>query len=122
MASTFFSSASIGSVSAVILFLMTFLPYIIIVSLGTVLSASGKFFASLSLSTAFCYAWQFILRLELQEQSLSFAHIFAGDFSQNDFKFSIFMIILDMILYALIGSFVLKFMRGELAKVSIAQK
>lgn len=103
MASTFFSSASIGSVSAVILFLMTFLPYIIIISLGSVLSLSGKFFASLSVSTAFCYAWHQILRTELQYRSVSFENAFEGSFAENDLKFGICMIILDIILYASIG-------------------
>jgi hypothetical protein len=103
MSSTFFSTASIGSVSTVILFLMTFLPYIIIISLGAVLSSSGKFFASLSLSTAFCYAWHYIFRIELQEKPLSFANAFAGDIASNDFKFGIFMIVFDTILYAAIG-------------------
>lgn len=45
MVSTFFTSASIGSVSAVILFLTTFLPYIIIISLGATLNNSWKFVA-----------------------------------------------------------------------------
>lgn len=45
MISTLFSSASIGSVSAVILFLMTYMPYIVIIALGTTLSACSKFLA-----------------------------------------------------------------------------
>lgn len=45
MCSMFFQSASIGSVSTVILFLTTFLPYIIIISLGATLSFASKFFA-----------------------------------------------------------------------------
>lgn len=43
MGSTFFSSASIGSVSTVILFLTTFLPYIIVVALGTTLTSKYRF-------------------------------------------------------------------------------
>lgn len=113
MASTFFSTASIGSVSAVILFLMTFLPYIIIISLGSVLSSFGKFLASLSLSTAFCFAWQYIFRTELQEKSLGFFNALAGDFAENDFKFGLVMIIFDIFLYAAIGHFVQKFTKGE---------
>jgi hypothetical protein len=45
MTSTFFSSASIGSVAGVIFFLTTFLPYVVIISLGATLSGMGKFFA-----------------------------------------------------------------------------
>jgi hypothetical protein len=112
MASTFFSTASIGSVSTVILFLMTFLPYIIIISLGAVLSTIGKFLASLSLSTAFCYAWHYILRVELQEKNLTFSNAFSGSFAENDFKFGLTMIMLDIILYAAIGYLVQKYTKG----------
>lgn len=113
MSSTFFSTASIGSVSTVILFLMTFLPYIIIISLGAVLSTFGKFLASLSLSTAFCYAWHYILRVELQEKPLTFGNAFSGDITENDLKFGMFMIVFDMFLYATIGYFVQKFTKGN---------
>lgn len=113
MASTFFSTASIGSVATVILFLMTFLPYIIIISLGAVLSMFGKFVASLSLSTAFCYAWHYILRTELQERALTFGSAFTGDFFDNDFKFGLTMIVFDTFLYAIIGHLVLKYARGK---------
>lgn len=113
MASTFFSTASIGSVATVILFLMTFLPYIIIISLGAVLSTFGKLLASLSLSTAFCYAWHYILRMELQEKPFGFANALSGDISDNDFKFGLVMIIFDIFLYAAIGYFVQKFTKGE---------
>lgn len=113
MASTFFSTASIGSVSTVILFLMTFLPYIIIISLGAVISGFTKFIASLSLSTAFCYAWHYILRVELQEKPLTFSNAFSGSFSENDFKFGLMMIIVDIFIYAVIGHLVQTFTRGE---------
>lgn len=113
MASTFFSTASIGSVSTVILFLMTFLPYIIIISLGAILSVFGKFLASLSLSTAFCYAWHYILRVELQEKPLTFSNAFSGSITENDLKFGLVMIIFDIFLYALVGYFVQKFAKGK---------
>lgn len=113
MASTFFSTASIGSVSTVILFLMTFLPYIIIVSLGTVLSTFGKFIANLSFATAFCYGWHYIFRTELQESPLTFSNAFSGSLSENDFKFSVAMIIFDAIIYAVIGYLVQTFMKGK---------
>lgn len=113
MTSTFFSTASIGSVSTVILFLMTFLPYIIIISLGAILSPLGKFFASLSLSTAFCYAWHYIFRVEIQLRSLNFSNAFAGDILENDFMYGLIMIFFDIFLYAAIGHLVQKFTKGK---------
>lgn len=113
MASTFFSTASIGSVSAVILFMMTFLPYIIIVSLGAVLSSFGKFLASLSLSTAFCYAFHYVSRSELQTRPITISSFFEGDFATNDLKFGLAMLIFDTVIYTLIGCIVLKFSKGS---------
>lgn len=101
--STFFSSASIGSVSAVIIFLITFMPYIIMVSLGTTLSFGLKFLPNFSVSTAFCYACQVIMRYELQQKEISFATAFEGSLRDNDLKFAIFMMLLDIKLYFFIG-------------------
>jgi ABC-type multidrug transport system ATPase subunit len=122
MASTFFSTASIGSVSTVILFLMTFLPYIIIISLGAVLSSFGKFLASLSLSTAFCFCWHYILRVELQEKKLTFSNAFSGDFAENDFKFGLAMIVFDIVLYAVIGYFVQKYTKDDSTFYKVERK
>uniref|UniRef100_A0A2M4A096 Putative abc transporter n=1 Tax=Anopheles triannulatus TaxID=58253 RepID=A0A2M4A096_9DIPT len=103
MCSVFFNSASSGSVSSVILFLITFLPYILIISLGTTLSAVGKFFANLSFSTAFCYAWRHVMRMEMQNRGASFANAFRGDLANNDLKYGILMILLDAVIYFAIG-------------------
>lgn len=61
------------------------------------------FLQSLSISTAFCYAWHYILRLELQGVHLDFSNAFSGTMATNDLKFGITMIIVDLILYAVIG-------------------
>ncbi|XP_053667952.1 glucosylceramide transporter ABCA12 [Anopheles marshallii] len=103
MCSMFFSSASIGSVSSVILFLITFLPYIIIISLGATLSTVGKLIANLSFSTAFCYAWRHVMRMELQQRGANFSSAFRGAIADNDLKFGILMILLDAVIYFAIG-------------------
>ncbi|XP_035898665.1 ATP-binding cassette sub-family A member 12 [Anopheles stephensi] len=103
MCSMFFSSASIGSVSSVILFLVTFLPYIIIISLGATLSTVAKFVANLSFSTAFCYAWRHVMRMELQHRGANFSSAFRGAIEDNDLKFGILMILLDALIYFTIG-------------------
>ncbi|XP_055631846.1 glucosylceramide transporter ABCA12 [Toxorhynchites rutilus septentrionalis] len=103
MCSMFFASASIGSVSTVILFLATFLPYIIIISLGAVLSFGSKVVASLSFSTAFCYAWRHLMRMELQHRTPDFTSAFGGSIEDNDLMFGIVMMLLDAIIYFLVG-------------------
>jgi ABC-type multidrug transport system fused ATPase/permease subunit len=123
MSSSFFSTASIGSVSTVILFLMTFLPYIVIISLGATLSSFGKFLASLSLSTAFCYAWHYIFRTELQEQSLTFSNAFdEHENIDNDLKFGLIMIVIDTVLYATIGYLYQKYSSDDFRFVHVERK
>jgi hypothetical protein len=72
--------------------------------LGAVLNSFGKFVAGLSLSTAFCYAWHYIFRTELQHKNLTLFNAFEGDANEeNDFRFGVFMILLDTLIYAAIG-------------------
>ncbi|XP_058118442.1 glucosylceramide transporter ABCA12 [Anopheles ziemanni] len=113
MCAMFFSSASIGSVSSVILFLTTFLPYILIISLGATLSAVGKFFANLSFSTAFCYAWRHVMRMELQHRGASFMSAFQGTIADNDLKYGILMILLDAAIYFTIGYLYQRFKQDD---------
>lgn len=57
---------------------------------------------SLSFSTAFCYAWRHIVRLELQQRSADFMAL-KGSYQENDLAFGIVMMLLDAVLYYLIG-------------------
>lgn len=113
MVSTFFSTASIGSVSTVILFLMTYMPYILIITLDAVLSLWAKAATSLSFATAFCYVWRYIMRAELQQRPLTFANAFDGSLESNEFKFGFIMICIDLILYAIIGYLCERFKSNE---------
>ncbi|XP_058056343.1 glucosylceramide transporter ABCA12 [Anopheles bellator] len=113
MCSVFFSSASIGSVSSVILFLITFLPYIIIISLGATLSAAGKLVANLSFSTAFCYAWRHVMRMELQHRGANFVTAFQGSLADNDLKYGILMILLDAAIYFTVGYLFQRFRQDD---------
>ncbi|XP_055389655.1 phospholipid-transporting ATPase ABCA1 [Condylostylus longicornis] len=102
MCSTIFASASIGSVASAILFLMTFLPYIIIICLDTKLSKFMTFIVNLSLSTSFCYAWEHVMRQELQATGMSYGQAF-NEGLEGEFTYGVCMLILDGILYAIIG-------------------
>lgn len=55
------------------------------------------------MSTAFCSAWRHIIRYELQQKDLSFNNAFSGATSTNDLKLGIFMLLVDTVLYAIIG-------------------
>jgi hypothetical protein len=115
MVSAFFSMATIGSVATVIIFLITFMPYIIIISLDAALSSFFYFTVNLSSSTAFCYCWQYILRVELQQRPLTFAWLINEDFAENDLLYGIIMMTFDAIIYAIIGFFAYR-NKGEICE------
>lgn len=112
---TLFTSASIGSVSAVIIFLITFTPYIIIVSLDTKLSFGLKVLPNLSFSTAFCYAFQTIMRYELQQKPLYVSSVFSGSMYENELQFAVVMILVDTVIYFVVGSLVQRFYCSDLS-------
>lgn len=53
------------------------------------------------------------MRLELQQRPLTFTNAFDGTFEQNEFKFAFLMIIVDLILYAIIGYLYERFTNDE---------
>lgn len=77
---------------------------------------------SLSISTAFCYAWHYILRLELQQREFTFLNAFDGSFESNDFKFGVTMIVIDLILYTIVGYMYERFTDDEFKFHQVATK
>ncbi|XP_067640945.1 glucosylceramide transporter ABCA12 [Eurosta solidaginis] len=112
MCSTFFTSATIGAVATALLFFITYCPYIIVLLFDTHLNSFENFCINLSFTTAFSYAWSHIMRMELQEIGLTFEQVFDEGFS-GQFAFSLIMVIVDGIIYAIIGYLVRRYMDDE---------
>ncbi|XP_058985855.1 ATP-binding cassette sub-family A member 13-like [Musca domestica] len=102
MCSTFFNSATIGAVATTVLFFISFCPYIIVLLFDAQLNSLQNFLINLSFTTAFSHGWSHIMRMELQEVGLSFEAVFREGL-RGEYGFSFFMLILDLILYAVIG-------------------
>lgn len=112
MCATFFSSATVGSVSTSILFLISFCPYILFILFDAKLSTLENFLLNLSFTSAFSQGWNHILRMELQEVGLNFQDAFANGLS-SDFAFSLATMIFDLFLYAVVGYLVQHWARDE---------
>lgn len=84
------------------------MPYIIIISLGATLSGLLRFITNLSFSTAFCYAWNVIMRLELQGKGMSL-----NGSADSEFRYAVSMMFLDFVLYAAIGYIVERIKDGK---------
>ncbi|XP_017472592.1 PREDICTED: ATP-binding cassette sub-family A member 13 [Rhagoletis zephyria] len=112
MCSTFFTSATIGAVATALLFFISYCPYIIVLLFDSHLNSFENFCINLSFTTAFSHAWSHIMRMELQEIGLGFVQVFQEGFS-GEFGFAFFMIVLDAIIYGLIGYLVRRFLDDE---------
>lgn len=72
------------------------------------------------MSTAFCFAWNHITRLELQQHSLDFSEAFGGTLETNDLKFGMLMLCIDTVLYAIVGYLYGRFYTDEYRFVEVA--
>ncbi|XP_055915611.1 ATP-binding cassette sub-family A member 13 [Eupeodes corollae] len=102
MCATFFTSATVGSVTTSLFFLISFCPYILFIIYDAKLTTFENFFLNLSFTSAFAQAWNNILRMELQMTGLTFSDAFEDGLS-GEFGFALATIIFDTILYAAIG-------------------
>lgn len=112
MCSAFFSSATVGGVATAILFLISFSPYILVMMFDANLKYWHKVGMDLSFTTAFSYAWGEVLRYELQQEGLTFHKAFKDGF-ESQFSLGLLMLVIDTVLYAIIGYFYQRWKEGK---------
>lgn len=91
---------------------MTFLPYVIIIYYDAKLDGVLKFSTNIAFTSAFSYAWDYIMRIELQGQRLTFALVFSEGLD-NEFLYAFCMMILDTFVYAIVGYLIEKYIYDE---------
>ncbi|VVC90136.1 unnamed protein product [Leptidea sinapis] len=107
LVSKLFNSASLGGVCAAMTYLMTFMPFIVILSLEDVLSSSLKTFVSLSMSSSLCYGFLFITRFEAMGVGAGWAQLWEAPDNTSDMNIGIagLMLLFDAVLYFIVGYF-----------------
>ncbi|XP_052744551.1 uncharacterized protein LOC112055070 isoform X2 [Bicyclus anynana] len=111
MMSKLFSSASSAAVCTGLAYLISFMPFVLILSLEAVLESSLKLFVSLSMSSSVCYAFLFITRFEAMGLGAGWAQLWDAPDNTSDMNIAIAaaMVIVDSILYLIIGLIVDRF-------------
>ncbi|XP_046971050.1 uncharacterized protein LOC124538088 [Vanessa cardui] len=105
MMSTLFRSASVAAVCSGIAYLITFMPFVLILSLEAVLSSSLKLFVSLSMSSSICYAFLFITRFEAMGVGAGWAQLWEAPDNTSDMNIGIagIMVFVDGLIYIAVG-------------------
>ncbi|XP_043289977.1 uncharacterized protein ldd isoform X2 [Venturia canescens] len=115
MISTIFSSASLAAVTTVVMFLLTYMPYVIVIAMEASMSLGWKFFISLSMSTSFSYGCLYIVRREVQGTGMTWDLLWEESTPGDSMSlgFVLLMIALDGIIYAFIGYFVARYTNSD---------
>ncbi|XP_077295460.1 lipid droplet defective [Arctopsyche grandis] len=105
MVTSFFKSASLGAVSAVIIYLIFFMPYVIVISLEALLTLPQKIITSLFMSTGFCYTILLIARFEVQGVGLQWMNINESPLVDDPISVAntCIIVIFDALIYFIIG-------------------
>ncbi|XP_046491171.1 uncharacterized protein ldd isoform X1 [Neodiprion pinetum] len=111
MISTMFSSASLAAVTTVVMFLLTYMPYIIVIAMEASVKLTLKLLLCLSMSTSFCYGCLFAVRLEVQGIGLTWDAVWKETSPGDSMSLGLVLLTIafDGCLYALIGYLVTKY-------------
>uniref|UniRef100_A0A8C3B1G9 ATP binding cassette subfamily A member 12 n=1 Tax=Cyclopterus lumpus TaxID=8103 RepID=A0A8C3B1G9_CYCLU len=108
LVSSFFDKTYIAGLSASLLYILSFFPFIVVVAVETKLTFSQKAGLGLFSPTCFSYASQYVSRYETQGEGIQWSNSYispiAGDTSS--FGWLCWLLLIDSILYFIIGAYI----------------
>uniref|UniRef100_A0A8C7R909 ATP-binding cassette, sub-family A (ABC1), member 12 n=1 Tax=Oncorhynchus mykiss TaxID=8022 RepID=A0A8C7R909_ONCMY len=108
LVSSFFDKTNIAGLSGALIYVISFFPFIIVMSLESSLSFSTKSALSLFAPTCFSYASQYITRYESQGEGIQWSNQYispmAGDTSS--FGWLCWLLLIDSVCYFIIGAYI----------------
>ncbi|KAH0550173.1 hypothetical protein KQX54_017854 [Cotesia glomerata] len=115
MVSTMFSSASLAAVTTVVMFLLTYMPYVIVIAMEATLGLAYNILLCLSMSTSFCYGCLYATRREVQGIGLTWDRLWEESSPGDPMSLGLILVMMaiDGVLYALIGYVVTKYTNSD---------
>ncbi|XP_072542326.1 glucosylceramide transporter ABCA12 [Salminus brasiliensis] len=108
LVSSFFDKTNIAGLSGSLIYVISFFPFIVVMSMEETLSLSAKSVLSLFSPTCFSYASQYISRYEKQEEGIQWSNMYispvAGDTSS--FGWLCWLLLIDSLIYFLLGAYI----------------
>ncbi|XP_011684588.1 PREDICTED: uncharacterized protein LOC105447955 isoform X2 [Wasmannia auropunctata] len=128
MISTMFSSASLSAVTTVVMFLLTYMPYVIVIAMEATFGIGYKLIICLSMSTSFCYGCLYAVRKEVQAIGLTWANMWEESSPGDPMTLGmlLLMIAFDGCLYAAIGYVIARYTdsddESDLSNLTVTEK
>ncbi|XP_028846573.1 ATP-binding cassette sub-family A member 12 isoform X2 [Denticeps clupeoides] len=106
--SSFFDKTNIAGLSGGMIYIITFFPFIVVMSMESNLSLSVKSALSLFSPTCFSCASQYISRYEAQEQGIQWDNIYISPMSgdSGSFGWLCWLLLIDSFIYFFIGAYI----------------
>ncbi|KAL4240022.1 ATP-binding cassette sub- A member 12 [Mactra antiquata] len=113
--SAFFTRTSLAILATIIVYVLSYLPFVILFTLEVNTKFWHKILACLSSTTAFSYAAQYIARFEEQSTGLKWDNIHDDPLNTDGFSFSwcCIMIAIDAGIYMILGWYVRNVKKGK---------
>ncbi|MED6294396.1 hypothetical protein CHARACLAT_020626, partial [Characodon lateralis] len=106
--SSFFDKTYIAGLSGSLIYILSFFPFIIVMSLEANLNISQKSILSLFSPTCFSYASQYISRYEAQGEGIQWSNSYSSPMAGDTATFGWlnWLLLIDSLLYFLIGAYI----------------
>lgn len=108
MISSLFKTATIASLSGIIGYLASYLPFMVAITLEHELTLFNKLFSCLSMSTSFCFGIMYLARFETQGVGIQWENVWQSPMAEDSMNFGYagLMMLFDAMLYFIIGWYI----------------
>ncbi|CAF1416980.1 unnamed protein product [Rotaria magnacalcarata] len=115
LVSAFFTKANLATLCGILIYFISYLPFILVMFLEAKMQLVHKILINLSSATAFGYASIYLTRLEYQGEGIQWNTVFKTIFPNDQMNFGVacVMMFVDSIIYGLIGNYILSVMPGK---------
>ncbi|XP_075141496.1 glucosylceramide transporter ABCA12, partial [Leptodactylus fuscus] len=106
--SVFFNNTNVAALSGSLIYIITFFPFIVVVSKETDLSFAGKTLLSLFSPTALSYATQYIVSYEERNEGMQWKYMYTSPMLDDSFSFGwlCWIMVIDTMIYFIIGWYI----------------
>lgn len=108
MVSEFFAKSTIASLSGIVAYLSSYLPFMVAITLEYDMTFIHKLATCLSMSTSFCFGMMYMSRFESQGSGIQWSNIWHSPMADDPMNFGTagVMMLVDGLIYFLIGWYV----------------
>uniref|UniRef100_A0A3P8XSG8 ABC transporter domain-containing protein n=1 Tax=Esox lucius TaxID=8010 RepID=A0A3P8XSG8_ESOLU len=108
LVSSFFDQTNIAGLSGSLIYLISFFPFIIVMSMENSLSFFTKSALSLFAPTCFSYASQYISRYEIQGEGIQWSNQYTSPLAddKSSFGWLCWLLLIDSLCYFIIGAYI----------------